>query len=202
LPLLWGSRSIAFSSKLYDGKLKGRWKSGSEEVDLKTEWENLDLEKGLQYLAEKWGLKFQGDISGNIEIGGDKKDWRKREGALTLQANGAKILASTILGGILTLPETTFEDLNLQLAIAKGRIVFDKAEVKASTLEGNVDGYISLGKKFSQSRLNLKVTMKPKGKLEAQVKDYLPLLKIQKDEKTGEYRFSIVGTFAHPRVIK
>lgn len=202
VPLLWGAKTISFRSELYDGGIDGRLRVRADEVSLQSYWEGIDVARALEYLRRKWGIEVVGRVLGNIEYKGKKKNWQKGEGTFHLRIEEAKILPSSVLGGVFTIPETVFEDFNVQLVIAKGRVAFDEVVLKGSTLKGEIDGYVSLGRRLPQSRLNLKVALQPKEGLEEELKDYLSFLNLKKDPRTGEYQFSIVGTFGRPRIIK
>jgi len=151
-----------------------------------------------KYSSEKVNLGCS--INGNIDIELDEKSGYPSNGYLKimiqniiLRMDDASLPAN--MGGFPLPQNIKISSINIDAKIKNRTIDINRLLVSGSDLRGRITGSIILSSIFSNSKLNLKISIDPDSDV---LKEFKPLLSQFTDAK-GKISFPVKGTFSRPR---
>jgi type II secretion system protein N len=143
LPLLVGTRSVAFDVRLWDGRIQGTADVGGADRRVRATVKGLDLAQAAP-LRQAIRLELLGIVSGSadVTIAGDPTG--KTTGRAELLVTEAGVNGGQFpLPGMstpLTIPKVGLGTLTAQVVMADGKGTFDKLEARNGEAEVNGDG--------------------------------------------------------------
>jgi type II secretion system protein N len=136
LPLLVGTRSVAFDVSLWDGRLHGTADVGAGDRRVRWTLEGLDLARAAP-LRQALRLELLGVVSGSADLvlAGEPTGKSKGRVEVTVKEMGVN-------GGQLPLPgmSSPLGTLTSQVVLADGKGTFDKLEARGADAELNGEG--------------------------------------------------------------
>lgn len=181
---------------------------GQIEADFTDNKKNTEIDataKGLELalvpgLADAAGLPLAGSLDADIDLKLSKDNPQESSGRIELKGGGVEILKGGKISGF-PVPELAIGDFDWKIPVKKGKLLFEKQEVKGENVELILDGQITLNKVFSRSVLNLIVSFKPTEaflKKEPLLNALLQNIRSAKGSD-GFYSYAMTGSIKHPR---
>jgi type II secretion system protein N len=194
LPLLGGSREASFDADLYKGELSGL--VGMKGDSLASEGSATSLDLGLiPFEGESLSLDLDGALNLEWDLVIDTQDTTKSTGKLGLEVQGLVLNSASVAG--FDLQETSsFTKAELLFQIEDGKAKVKKGALVGDLIDAEIDGDITLSKKFDRSRLHLDLEFT----LVEHIDNLVKLLPGAKDARRddGKYYFTVSGTVLHP----
>ncbi|MFQ5842726.1 MAG: type II secretion system protein GspN [Thermodesulfobacteriota bacterium] len=195
LPLVWGKVSLRFWGRMLDGTVDGDFFKKGRGGELTLVGRDVNLQR-IHFLREVKGVEMAGILKGKTMIALRKGDLSGQSGSAEFQISEA-VLTRLPLPGIAPFPVGQIQG-NIELD--HGKVIIKRLISSGANFNGQVLGNIFLNSHLPQSRLNLKITIKPSGKFDPRYRMLLSLLGRQGKTK-GIYAFSLKGTLLHPRLV-
>lgn len=190
---------IAFNAELPQGSLNGFFvQKGATSHELNLEFDNLDLKKQFQ---EVLPADLNGTAEGQVSFDGNLQRFQGINGKTQIQIKKFILGKTSVMG--MELPQLSLSQITLKGNMKKDQFIIEKFEAgnDKDDLKANISGDISINSlNIKNSRLNLKLKFKMSDTLKEEFKLFLPLLQGALDS-SGNYSFSITGTFAAPSAL-
>ena len=143
LPLLVGTRSVAFDVRLWDGRLTGTADVGAGDRRVRWSLEGLDLARAAP-LRQAMKLELLGTVSGSADLllAGEptgKSKGRVEVAVKELGVNGGQ-LPLPGMSSPLTIPRVGLGALTANVVLADGKGTFDKLDSRGGDAEVNGEG--------------------------------------------------------------
>ena len=195
LPLLWRKVSLRLWGKILDGTVEGRFSKRKERGELTLLGRDVNLQR-IHILRDVVGVEMAGILDGKtmFTLGGG--DISKQSGSAEFVISEA-ILSRFPLPGIAPL---RVGRIQCSVELKRGNVIIKRLAFTGGDLNGKVLGNIFLNSHFSQSRLNLRITIKPSTKFDPRHR-VLPFLLGRQGQTEGSYAFSLRGTLGRPRLV-
>ncbi len=195
LPLVWGKVSLRLWGKMLDGTVNGDFSKRGRGGDLTLVGRNVNLQR-IHFLREVKGVEMAGTLKGQTMIA-------LRKGDLSGQSGSAEFQISEVMLNRLPLPGIAplrVGQIQGSIELDRGKVIIKRLVFSGGDFNGQVLGNIFLNSRLPQSRLNLRITIKPSGKFDPKYRMFLSVLGWQ-GKTTGVYAFSLKGTLLHPRLV-
>jgi type II secretion system protein N len=178
LPLILGRKSVAFSAKLYDGTLTGRWVESKKNRQVNVEAKNVDLSR-IQpgKVGSLWVMaKLSGKADLNLSPKTDPKKWK---GQIKAGAGSGKFTAFTYHG--FQVPEIKLNSMDLDVSLLSGKADIRNLELKSPDLPCDGRGTVDLATPFKSSQIQLTAKINPSAEFMAKVPALQALLPADKN---------------------
>jgi type II secretion system protein N len=195
LQLLWRKVYLRLWGKMLDGTVDGDFLKEGRGGKLTLVGRDVNLQH-IHFLQEVKGVELSGILQGKTMIGLREGNLFGQSGTAEFQISGA-VLKRLPLPGIAPLRVGHIQG---HIELEHGKIILKQLTSSGGDFNGQVLGNIFLNSHLPQSRLNLKITIKPSGKFDPRYRMLLSLLGSQGKAK-GVYAFSLRGTLLHPRLV-
>jgi type II secretion system protein N len=143
LPLLIGTRSVAFDVRLWDGRIRGTADLGGADRRVEATVKGLDLARAAP-LRQAIRLELVGTVSGSADVTISGDPTGKTTGRLELSVAEAGINGGQLplpgMASPLTIPGVSLGTLTAHVVLADGKGSFDKLEARNGDAEVNGDG--------------------------------------------------------------
>ena len=190
-----------FDCLAYDGDLKGniRFKKNNIKApfsaSIKMKGICIDDFVGLSDLI---GCNVRGILGGSITYRGIFNFLIDGIGEANLRISYGHV---ELLRPILTFKSIAFDEMLIKMALRNHTIDLASVELKGRVIHGALSGTVSLKKKVSESRLNLKGTIMFLAGLDKRNKGASKILGLfLQNRKTNEFYFTINGTLTEPKL--
>jgi type II secretion system protein N len=138
---------------------------------------------------------IQGTINSDIRLNYQETPFSESKGSLRIQGKGVKfppiLVNNPMLGPPFQIPELEAGDLDVQLKIQDGGVVFQSFKIGSPTtdLSGSLSGEVKLGEQAMDSQVNLtlRFVFTPKIMANPEYEYFLGFIKSYGTEKPGEY---------------
>ena len=195
LPLLWRKVSLRLWGKILGGTMEGRFSKRREQGELTLLGRDVNLQR-IHILRDVVGVEMEGILEGKtmFTLGG---------GGISKQSGSAEFVISEAILSKLPLPGVTplrVGRIQCNIELKGGNIIIKRLAFTGGDLKGKVLGNIFLNSHFSQSRLNLRITIEPSAKFDPRHRVLLSLLG-REGQTEGSYAFSLRGTVGRPRLV-
>lgn len=138
LPLLLGTKSVAFDVRLWDGRIEGTADIGGGDRRVEASLRNLDLARALP-LRQALKLELLGTISGSADVTLPGDATGKPKGRLELAVADAGVNGGQLpLPGMstpLTIPRVGLGKVTAHVVLADGKGTFDRLEARDGDAE-------------------------------------------------------------------
>jgi type II secretion system protein N len=195
LPFLWRKVYLRLWGKMLDGTVDGDFSKKERGGELTLVGRDVNLQR-IHFLREVKGVEVVGILKGKTMIA-------LREGDFSPQSGLAEFQISEVMLNRLPLPGIAPLRVGLiqgNIELKHGKVVIKQLASSGGDFNGQVLGNIFLNSDLPQSRLNLRITIKPSGKFDRRYRVFLSLLGSQGKTK-GIYTFSLEGTLLHPLLV-
>lgn len=195
IPLLWRKVHLRLWGDILEGTLEGEItrRGGNGELTL---WgSDVNLQQ-IDILRDVGGVEMAGILRGKTVL-------TLGEGSISEQTGTAEFTITEAILRRLPLPGVAplrLGRIQGKLELKRGNIIIKRLAFSEGDLSGQVLGNILLNPNFSQSRLNLRITIKPSAKFDPRYRILLSLLGRQRQTE-GLYAFFLKGTLHHPRLV-
>jgi len=195
LPLLWRKISLRLWGKILGGTMEGRFSKRREQGELTLLGRDVNLQQ-IHILRDVVGVEMVGILEGKtmFTLGGG--DISKQSGSAEFVISEG-ILSKFPLPGIAPL---RVGRIQCNIELKRGNVIIKHLAFTGGDFEGKVLGNIFLNSHFSQSRLNLRITIEASAKFDPRHRMLLSLLGREGQAK-GSYAFSLRGTVGRPRLV-
>ncbi len=193
LPLVWRKVYFRFWGRMLDGTVDGDFSKKERENQLTLAGRNVNLQR-VQFLREVKGVEITGILEGKTLM-------ILREGDLSGHSGSAEFQINEVMLNRLPLPgigPLRVGQIQGSIELERGKVIIKRLVSSEGDFNGQVLGNILLNSHLPQSRLNLKITIKPSGKLDPRYQMLLSLFDPQ-SKTGGVYAFSLKGTLLQPR---
>jgi len=143
LPLLIGTRSVAFDARLWEGRIRGTAGLGSGDRRVTASLQKLDLARAVP-LRQALRLELVGIVSGSADVtlAGDPAG--RSTGRVELSVAQAGVNGGQLplpgMSSPLTIPKVGLGTLSAHVVLADGKGTFDKLEARNGDAELNGEG--------------------------------------------------------------
>lgn len=203
LPLLTGKVKADFDLYTFGGGLAGQLEYRKPEFAIATNFKNLDIAKvgAGKRLKNIGNVEISGTMDGSTELYFNFLERNKNTGKVRLEYKRLAIANSTILEN--KVPDIIFnEPTVIQLSMNNRFLKIDEWNLSSNALEVQASGQITLMPRYENSRLNIKMGVKPSEELEDSFGTYLGIAamnpKFPDQDDKGFYNFTINGTVKKP----
>ncbi len=194
--------AFGFDCKAYGGNIEGviALKTFNLDGPFQSDVEISGVQLGQHEFLKQWLKRdLSGAMSGNVTYSGSRDNLIGGSGRGNFSiANGSLKLSQPFLG----MESVDFQRVDVQMVLEKQRISVERCDFAGKQMEGNMSGSILLNSNLADSRLNLKVAVKPlsdfPGDKGGGLLDVVKLL--GQSFSKGTYKITIRGTFAQPQV--
>ncbi len=195
LPLLWRKVSLRLWGKILDGTMEGRFSKRRERGELTLFGRDVNLQR-IHILRDVVGVEVAGILEGKtmFTLGGG--DISQQSGSAEFVIREA-ILSKFPLPGIAPL---RVGRIQCSIELKRGNVIIKHLAFTGGDFKGKVLGNIFLNSHFSQSRLNLMITIEPSAKFDSRHRVLLSLLG-REGQAEGSYAFSLRGTVGRPLLV-
>ena len=193
LPLVWRKVHLRFWGRMLDGTVDGDFSKKGRENQLTLVGRNVNLQR-IQFLREVKGMEMAGILKGKTLM-------TFRKGDLSGHSGSAEFQISEVMLNRLPLPGIAplrVGHIQGSIELERGKVIIKQLVSSGGDFNGQVLGNIFLNSHLPQSRLNLKITIKPSGKFDSRYRMLLSLFGPQ-SKTGGVYAFSLEGTLLQPR---
>jgi type II secretion system protein N len=208
LPLLIGTRSVAFDVRLWDGRLSGTADVGSGDRRVRWTLEGIDLARAAP-LRQALRLELLGVVSGDADLllAGEpagRSKGRMEVAVKELGVNGGQ-LPLPGMSSPLTIPRVGLGALTASVVLADGKGTFDKLESRGGDAELNGEGlYFVPQPRLAASPIYGKVGVRISDAFldrpgNAAFKGLLDLALRSARGKDGFYQLQIYGSLGSPQ---
>jgi type II secretion system protein N len=192
IPLVWGKVSLSLWGKVLDGTLEGDFFKKGGRGELTLSGRDVNLQR-VHVLREITDVEVGGMLQGRAKVAMKKGNIPEQSGSAEFVIDEA-VLRKLPLPGIAPLRAGRIQgSVDLKL----GRIVIKRLTFSGGDLNGQVVGNILLNSPVSESRINLRITIKPSSEFDSKYRLFLSLLG-QEEKTMGLYTFSLRGTVRRP----
>gem|GEM_PF-1528466 len=195
-PLLWRKVYLRLWGEILGGTVEGEvTKRRGDKGELMLVGRDVNLQQ-VNILRDAVGVEMAGILRG-------KTAFTLGEGGVYEQSGTAEFTISEAIVSRLPLPGVAplrVGGVQGRLELKRGNVIIKSLAFSGGDLNGQVLGNIFLNPNFSQSRLNLRITIKPSAEFDPRYRVLLSLLGRQ-GQKEGFYAFSLKGTLLHPRLV-
>ncbi len=195
LPLLWKKTSLRLSGKVLGGTVEGGISKRGGQGELTLLERDVKLQK-IHILRDVLGVEMAGILNGKtiFTLGGGGISKQSGTAEFTI---GEAMLSRLPLPGIAPLRVGRIQG---SIELKQGTIIINDLDFTGGDLNGKVLGNILLNTHFYQSRLDLRITIKPSAEFVTRYRAILSLLGRQ--GQTEElYAFSLRGTLLQPHLV-
>ena len=195
LPLLWRKVYLRLWGEILGGTVEGEVTKRGDKGELMLVGRDVNLQQ-VNILRDAVGVEMAGILRG-------KTAFTLGEGGVYEQSGTAEFTISEAIVSRLPLPGVAplrVGGVQGRLELKRGNVIIKSLAFSGGDLNGQVLGNIFLNPNFSQSRLNLRITIKPSAEFDPRYRVLLSLLGRQ-GQKEGFYAFSLKGTLLHPRLV-
>lgn len=196
IQLLRGRTSLRLWGDTLGGTVEGRLSRSGGQTKLTLLGREMNLRK-IQVLRDVVGVEMVGILRGKTTL-------TLGEGDISRQSGTAEFTVSEGKFSKLPLPGLAPLGVGLiqgSLEMKGGNVIVKRFAFSGGDFNGEVLGNILLDARLSQSRLNLRITIKPSAQFDPKHRVLLSL--IGRREKTeGSYGFSLRGTLGNPQIGK
>ena len=195
IPLVWGKVSLRLWGEVLDGTLEGDFFRRGKQGELTLSGKDVNLQR-VHIFREITDVEVEGVLEGKGRVAVKEGNISEQSGSAEFVINEA-IVRKLPLPGIAPLRVGRIQgSVDLKL----GRVIIKRLTFSGGDLDGQVVGNILLNSPVSESRINLRITIKPSSKFESRYRLFLSLL--GQEGKIGDpYTFSLRGTVRHPRLV-
>ncbi len=194
-PLLWRKVYLRLWGEILGGTVEGEVTKRGDKGELMLVGRDVNLQQ-VNILRDAVGVEMAGILRG-------KTAFTLGEGGVYEQSGTAEFTISEAIVSRLPLPGVAplrVGGVQGRLELKRGNVIIKSLAFSGGDLNGQVLGNIFLNPNFSQSRLNLRITIKPSAEFDPRYRVLLSLLGRQ-GQKEGFYAFSLKGTLLHPRLV-
>jgi type II secretion system protein N len=198
---LRGQSYYRFKSQAYGGTVKGRihFIENRLEAPFNTSMtlKDIHIDKNT-FLSNILNSHLKGVLEGTIRYRAKNNVLRQGRGEASFKLSSGSI---EFLEPILSLESIDFKEFLIKMVLKKQTIDLSNTELKGTSMNGVLWGFISLKEEFLKSRLNLRVTIEPFADLIKNLGGDGDSLKSFKQRlKSGKLSFFIRGTIGDPRI--
>jgi type II secretion system protein N len=195
LQLIRGRISLRFWGDTLGGTVEGRLSKSGSQGKLILLGKEMNLRK-LHVLRNVVGVEMVGVLRGKtaLTLGG---------GDISRQSGTAEFTVSEVKLTKLPLPGLAPLEVGLiqgSLEMKSRNVIVKRLAFSGGDFPGEVLGNILLDAPLSQSRLNLRITVKPSAQFDPKHRVLLSLLG-RRGKTEGSYGFSLRGTLGHPQIV-
>ena len=195
LPLLWRKVSLRLWGKVLGGTVEGGIYERGGQGELTLLERDVKLQR-IHILRDVVGVEMAGILNGKtiFTLGG---------GGISKQSGTAEFTISEAMLNRLPLPGIAplrVGRIQGSIELKRGNVFIKRLDFTGGDLNGKVLGNISLNPHFYQSRLDLRITIKPSAEFDPRYRAILSLLGRQ-GQTEGSYAFSLRGTLLQPRLV-
>jgi len=195
IPLLWRKVHLRLWGMILGGTVEGGITRRGDNGELTLWGRDVNLQQ-IDILRDVGGVEMAGILGGQgaLTLG---------KGGISEQTGTAEFTISEAMLRRLPLPGVAplrMGSIQGRVELKRGNIIIKRLAFSGGDLSGQVLGNILLNPSFSQSRLNLRVTIKPSEKFDPRYRVLLSLLGRQRQTE-GLYAFFLKGTLHHPRLV-
>lgn len=195
LPLLWRKVSLRLWGEVLDGTVEGEFSKNGGGGELTLLGRDVNLQR-IHVLRGVMGMEMAGILKGKTTIVFREEDLSGQSGSAEFEISGA-MLSVLSLPGIAPLRVGRIKG---SIELERGKIIIKRLTSSGGDLNGQVLGNILINSHLPQSRLNLRITVKPSAKFDPRYQVLLSLFDRQGKVK-GIYPFSLRGTLLQPRLV-
>ncbi len=195
LQLLGRKISLRLWGEILGGVVEGRLSKGRGQAELTLLGREMNLRQ-IQTLRDVVGVEMAGILEGKTAL-------TLGEGGISQQSGTAEFTISEAAFNRLPLPGLAPLRIGLiqgSLEMKRGNIIIKHFAFSGGDFNGEVLGNILLDSRLSQSRLNMRITIKPSAKFDPKHQVLLSLLG-RRGKAEGFYAFSLRGTLGHPQIV-
>jgi len=195
LPFFWRKVSLRLWGKMLDGTVEGEFSKSGGRGELMLLGRDVNLQR-IDILRGVVGVQMEGILKGKTMVTLEGRGISEKSGS-------AEFLISEAMLNRLPLPGIAplrVGHIQGSIELKRGKVIIKRLASSGGDFDGQVLGNILLNSHFPQSRLNLRITIKPSGKFDPKYRMLLSLLGWQGKAK-GIYTFSLKGTLLHPRLV-
>ncbi len=195
IPLVWGKVSLRLWGEVLGGILEGDFFRRGKQGELTLSAKDVNLQH-VHILREITDVEVGGVLEGKGRVAVKEGNISEQSGSVEFVVNEA-IVSKLPLPGIAPLRVGRIQgSVDLKL----GRVIIKRLTFSGGDLDGQMVGNILLNFPVSESRVNLRITIKPSAKFESRYRLFLSLL--GQEGRTGDpYTFSLRGTVRDPRLV-
>ena len=195
IPLLWRRVHLRLWGKILEGTVEGGITRRGNKGELTLWGRDVNLQQ-IDILRDVGGVEMAGILRGKTVLTLGEGGISEQTGTAEFTINEA-ILRRLPLPGVAPLRVGSIQG---KLELKRGNILIKRLAFSGGDLSGQVRGNILLNPNFSQSQLNLRITIKPSAKFDSRYRVLLSLLGRQRQTE-GLYAFFLKGTLHHPRLV-
>ncbi len=195
IPLLWRRVHLRLWGKILEGTVEGGITRRGNNGELTLWGRDVNLQQ-IDILRDVVGVEMAGILRGKTVLTLGEGGISEQTGTAEFTINEA-ILRRLPLPGVAPLRVGSIQG---KLELKRGNILIKRLAFSGGDLSGQVRGNILLNPNFSQSQLNLRITIKPSAKFDSRYRVLLSLLGRQRQTE-GLYAFFLKGTLHHPRLV-
>lgn len=195
LPLLIGRISAKYDIALADGQVTGTYTRTPSTQKLSLELDDIDLAK-MPLEGKTLDLDLKGKMLGSLDLDLNAKDPTKSTGEGSISFKNLTLLGGKI-SGLEIKQEGNFTKAEVRFEVSDGKAKIVQGEITGDILQAQLEGEVTLSKKFSRSRLRIPVSFTVTEDLD-KLLALVPGSKDAKDEQ-GNWHYLLSGTIEHPR---
>ncbi len=195
LPLLWRKISLRLWGKVLGGTVEGGIYERGGQGELTLLESDVKLQQ-VHILRDVVGVEMAGILNG-------KTMFTLGEGGISRQSGTAEFVITEAMLNRLPLPGIAplrVGRIQGSIELKRGNVIIKRLAFTGGDLNGEVLGNIFLNPHFYQSRLDLRITIKPSAEFDPRYQAILSLLDRQ-GRTEGFYAFSLRGTLLQPRLV-
>jgi type II secretion system protein N len=209
LPLLLGSRSVAFDARFYDGRVDGRADLTAEAQHVVADVDGVDLGAALP-LRKASGLDLLGKLSGSADVTLPSAAGGRPSGRVDLRLADAGIAGGTLpipgMTGGLSLPKIAFGEVIAAVKLGDGRATFEKFEARGGDADVRAEGlYFVVQPRMEFAPISGKVRVKVADAFWQKsgtqgFKSVADMALASARGPDGAWTFAVTGSVGHPRL--
>ena len=195
LPLLWRKVSLRLWGNILGGTVEGEVSKRGPQGELTLLGRDVKLQQ-IHILRDVVGVEMEGILRGRTAF-------TLGEGGISEQSGTAEFAISEAMLSKVPLPGIAplrVGRVQGNIELRRGNVIIKRLAFSGGDLSGQVLGTILLNPHFPESRLNLRISIKPSAKFDPKLQVLLSLLGRQ-GQGEGFYAFSLKGTLLHPRLV-
>ena len=196
LQLLGGRISLRLWGEILGGTVEGGLSKSGGQAELTLLGREMNLRQ-IQVLRDVVGVEMVGILRGKTALTLGEGDISRQSGTAEFTVSEAKF-SKLPLPGLAPLGVGLIQG---SLEMKRGNVIIKRLAFSGGDFNGEVLGNILLDARLSQSRLNLKITIKPSAQFDPKHRVLLSLLG-RRGKAEGFYAFSLRGTLGHPQIGK
>ncbi len=195
LRLLKGEVHFRLWGEVFGGIVEGGTSKRRDQGELRLWGRDINLRR-IHILSDVLGVEMAGILKGKTGLTFGEGGISRQSGTAEFTIREA-MLSRLPVPGLAPLPVGLIQG-NIELR--DGSAIIKRLAFSGGDFNGQVLGNIFLNPTFSQSRLNLRVTVKPSAKFDPKHRALLSLLG-RRGKTEGIYSFSLRGTLGSPRMV-